>query len=138
MRVAKIVVLRPSERRRLKKWAADRTDRVRSLRARIILVASAGLSNKAVAAELRIKPDTVGEWRSRFLRRRFGALTPAKRKTRRPLRAALIQKIVLLILEGRAPTGKPWTLRSLAKETGVSPGTVGRIWRKHASAGGGP
>lgn len=45
-----------------------------TVRAKIVLACAQGQSNRAVAADLRIHPVTVGTWRRRFISRRISGL----------------------------------------------------------------
>ena len=54
-----------AERETLEQWTRrPKTAQALALRARIVLAYADGRSNTAVAAELRVCVDTVGEWRS--------------------------------------------------------------------------
>jgi hypothetical protein len=69
-RRALVPVLGEEERTLLERWAGgDGTSRTLPLRSRIVLGCAAGKTNLAVANELGTTPQTVGKWRSRFLRR---------------------------------------------------------------------
>ena len=66
MRVAPTIVLSKEEHRTLEKWASTRSTSVRMReRARIVLMAAEGMTNKAIAAQLGIDTNKVGRWRSR-------------------------------------------------------------------------
>ncbi|MFY9928863.1 MAG: helix-turn-helix domain-containing protein, partial [Streptosporangiaceae bacterium] len=54
------------------------------VRAAIVLAAAAGQANAAIAAELRISPDTVRKWRRRFAQGRLAGLKDAPRRGRPP------------------------------------------------------
>ena len=66
MRVAAEIALSKEERRRLETWASTRSTSVRLReRARIVLMAAEGMTNKEIAAELQVDANKVGRWRSR-------------------------------------------------------------------------
>ena len=66
MRVAAEISLSKEEHRKLERWASARSTSVRLReRARIVLMASEGMTNKAIAEELGTDANKVGRWRSR-------------------------------------------------------------------------
>ena len=66
-RPKKPLVLTEEERVKLEQWARrPKTAQRLALRARIVLRCAEGLSNQAVAHELRITGATVCKWRERF------------------------------------------------------------------------
>ena len=67
MRVAPRVEVSEGVRAKLERWASSRSAPVR-LRERslIVLGASAGLTNKEIAAELGLEVNKVGRWRRRY------------------------------------------------------------------------
>ena len=66
MRVAAEIALSKEERRRLESWATTRSTSVRLReRARIVLMAAQGMTNKEIAAELEVDANKVGRWRAR-------------------------------------------------------------------------
>lgn len=68
MRMAKKVTLSESDQLQLTKFSRGRSTPARVvLRAKIVLLAAAGQSNKQIAAELGTSRKTVGEWRNRFI-----------------------------------------------------------------------
>jgi transposase-like protein len=61
------VTLTASQRRFLKALVRRHTAQQRQvIRARIVLLASAGWANAAIARKLGVAPNTVGKWRKRF------------------------------------------------------------------------
>ncbi|MEY8566365.1 helix-turn-helix domain-containing protein [Corynebacterium sp.] len=124
------VVLTDAERTALTGWADDTTtDDPLALRSRIILACATGATNTQVAATLKISRPTVGKWRSRFLERRLDGLTDDPRPGRPP---RMTEEEIRAILATPPPgRGRPavWTRRELARRTGLSASTVGRIWK---------
>ena len=63
------------ERERLLEWTRrHKSAQALALRARIVLAAAEGHTNRAVAHQLRITGQTVGKWRRRFLGLRLEGL----------------------------------------------------------------
>ena len=63
MRVARPVVLSTEQRGMLEPRARARSAAARSVeRARIVLLAAAGMENKQIAAKLRIMPEKAARW----------------------------------------------------------------------------
>jgi len=104
-----------------------------ALRARIILCASEGLANNAIAAQLGISRPTVLLWRNRFQRLGVpGLLQDAKRRGRKPaLPPEVVQRVVEATLHTTPPGATHWTTRSMAKGQQLSHMTVHRIWKQH-------
>lgn len=134
MRRAPQIVLAPEERTQLEKWSRGRSTPQRLvLRAKIVLLAAEGRTNKAIAGALGTNPITVGRWRSRFaLLRLEGIRRDAPRAGRKPqLPAALVRRIVETTLHAKPPGETHWSTRTLADHLGVSHMTVHRVWKDH-------
>ena len=124
-------MLTDAERRTLQGWASRRkTAQGLAQRARIVLMCADGKSNVAVAAELGITRVTVGKWRNRFIKARFAGLRDEPRPgVPRTITDAQIEEVVVRTLE-EAPEGAThWSKRELARQVGLSPTTIHRIWR---------
>jgi len=123
--------LTPEERSRLEDWRRrPTTAQALSLRARIILAADRGLTNKQVAAELDIHHVTVGKWRERFERKRLdGLLDEPRPGAPRTIDDALVEKIVSTTLEQKPAGATHWSTRSMGRHVGISADSVSRIWR---------
>lgn len=99
-------------------------------RCRIVLRCAAGLTSKAVAAELGVHEHTVGKWRRRFLKDRVEGLSDAPRSGRpRSIEDARVAEVVKRTLETSPPDATHWSIRSMAREVGLSHTTVRRIWQ---------
>jgi transposase len=113
-----------------------------AFRARVVLRASSGAQNREIAEELHTSPGTVALWRRRFIAQRVPGIERDAPRPGRPsaIPASSIQALVRATVERRAPTGAPWTTRSLARAMGVSKSTVSRVWqsrRIHPQGSGG-
>jgi transposase len=99
-------------------------------RARIVLRCAEGRDNKAVAKRLRLAPATVGKWRARFVRDRLDGLYDEPRPgAPRTITDAQVEEVVVRTLEATPRGATHWSTRSMAKATGLSRTTIGRIWR---------
>jgi len=125
------LVLSEAERAELAGWARRRkTAQALALRARIVLRAAEGLSNTAVADELGIAKHTVGKWRERFARLRAdGLLDEPRPGAPRRIGDAVVAALVDRTLSERPEGATHGSLRTMAKASGLSVTTVGRVWR---------
>ena len=99
-------------------------------RARIVLLAAGGLSNNAVAERVDVNQATVVKWRKRFLKRRLDGLVDEPRPgAPRKISDADVEAVIVRTLEDKPTDATHWSTRDLAKKVGMSPSSVGRIWR---------
>jgi transposase len=127
-------VISDEQRSVLERWVkAQNTPQSVAQRARIVLLASAGQSNSAIARALSISRPTVILWRARFAKGGPQALTETQPgRGRKPvIAAAKVKAIVQATTQTRPPGRTHWSCRSMAKAQGVSPATVQRIWDAH-------
>ena len=120
-----------AERAELEGWARRRkTSQGLALRARIVLRAADGLSDTAIADELGIAKHTVGKWRKRFARLRAdGLLDEPRPGAPRQIGDERVAAPVDRTLSERPDGATHWSLRTMAKASGLSVTTVGRVWR---------
>jgi transposase len=125
------LVLSDDERQTLAAWAArpKSTQRL-ALRARIVLACADEPSNKAVARRLGVCRGTVGTWRSRFVARRLEGLVDEPRPgAPRTVTDADVERVVTRTLEAMPANATHWSTRGMARASGLSQSTIGRIWR---------
>src|SRR6266849_4271153 len=102
-------------------------------RARIVLLASEGLTAEAIASAVGKSLLTVRRWRRRYVSKGTdGLLKDASRPSRvKPLSPEKIKQVVHMTLHEKPPNATHWSLRSMAAAAGVSYSSVQRIWRAH-------
>jgi transposase len=102
-------------------------------RARIVLLAAAGMQDKQIAAKLRIMPEKAARWRKRFLDGGPAALDKdAPRPGRTPtIPPAKIQEVVRKTTQEKPANATHWSTRSMAQAVGLSEKSVRRIWHRH-------
>jgi len=128
---APLVVLSDDERETLERWARRHTtSQALALRCRIVLACATGATNKQVAAELGVSLPTVGKWRSRFVTRRLEGLVDEPRPgAPRTITDEQVEAVVVATLEETPTDATHWSRASMAKRSGLSKSTVGRIWK---------
>lgn len=123
--------LTDDERTTLLGWTRRRrTAQAMALRARIVLAASTGATNTAIAAQLGVVIPTVGKWRRRFLRHRIAGLLDEPRVgAPRKISDAEVEVAIRTTLESPPKDATQRSIRSLAKKLELSQSTVSRMWR---------
>jgi transposase len=107
-----------------------RTHRSVSLRARIILLREQGCTLPEIARRLRVTPQTCCYWQRRFLAKRvLGIYDEPKPGMPRRITDDRIEKIIVATLESKPEGATHWSTRQMAKHSGLSQSTIGRIWR---------
>lgn len=101
-----------------------------SQRSRVVLLASEGLTNGAIAERVGLGSGTVGVWRNRFARDRLDGLFDEPRVGRpREIGDDQVEAVVVATLERKPDAATHWSTRSLARKLGLSQSAVSRIWR---------
>ena len=133
MRVAPSISLTDEDRSVLQNLARSRRASVRdAVRARIVLLAADGHSNKVIAGEVGAREAVVGRWRSRFAREGMDGLKEQLGRGRKPTyRSQKIAEIVDTTLTTTPAEHTHWSTRTMADQAGVSQTTVRRIWNAH-------
>lgn len=134
MAVAAPLALRPGDRSHLE--ALTRSTAVRAglaQRARIVLLAAAGLANAEIARRTGSTRPTVLGWRNRYAAGGIDALRDRPRSGR-PAKVDEIAVVATTLADDGRPPERlgvtHWSSRLLANELGLSFATVARIWRK--------
>ena len=134
MRIAPTVELTPAEESRLQRYSRARSAPVRlKERARIVLLAAEGLENCEIAQRLGQDPGKVGRWRNRYAEHGLEGILKDKTRPGRiaPLSPAKRSEIIGRTLHSKPAAATHWSRSTMAREVGVSPSTVGRVWAAH-------
>ena len=138
MRVAAAINLSDPERRKLQRLSRARSSalRVRE-RAEIVLLAADGLLNKQIAQQTGSDPGKVGRWRNRYAEQGLEGIMKDKTRPGRipPISPSLRSEIIDKTLTETPVGATHWSQASMAREAGVSPATVGRIWAASTRCG---
>ncbi len=128
------LTLTTEERETLDRWVQRRTTaQALAQRARLVLAAAEGMSNKAIVTRLRVTRQTVTKWRQRFQRERLdGLLDEPRPGAPRTIRDADVERVITLTLESTPKDATHWSTRAMGRRTGMSQSAVSRIWRAFA------
>lgn len=120
------------DRKTLEEWARSRTQEARLVeRAKIILQCVQGHSVSDIARRLRVRPNTVIDWRRRFDREGVIGLADRPRPGKPRQYGADFRKQVLAVLEAPPPKGQAvWDGPAVARHLKTSVHAVWRVLRK--------
>src|SRR5580700_7527185 len=105
-----------------------------ALRCRLLLLASQGVANHSIAAQLGVSRPTVLALRAAFAKDGMSAVTGIRRRKRtaKVLTPELERKILDATLKTRPGDGSThWSVRMLAAQLRVSRTIVHRVWQRH-------
>jgi len=96
----------------------------------MILLAAEGLDNTDIATRLEQDRGKVGRWRKRYAEMGWAGIEKDKTRPGRiePISPQMRSKIIDLTLNSKPPGTTHWSRETMAKQAGVSPSTVGRVW----------
>ena len=97
------------------------------------MLAAEGLSNRTIGSELGIDFKSAMRWRNRFLGERFDGIERERpgRGRKRVIEAEVVQEVVQTTLQAKPENATHWSVRSLAKVSGLGKSTIHRIWKAH-------
>ncbi len=123
-------MLTEEERTVLERWSRRaRTAQSLALRSKIVLGCADGKANKDVARQLGTAAQAVSKWRARFVASRLEGLEDDYRPgAPRKITDELVEKVVVKTLEEMPGDATHWSVRSMAKATGMSSTAIFRIW----------
>ncbi len=129
-----VIRLTDDERATLQQWTRSGKSEYRAVeRARIILLADDGRTNRQIAETLKTRTARVSKWRQRFGAGRLAGLGDAARSGKPATYNVTTERRVLALLDEPAPKGySQWNGSVLAKAlSGVSKDQIWRILRRH-------
>jgi transposase len=97
-------------------------------RARIVLLRGEGSSQEATAAAVGVSRPAVIRWERRFSSDGLAGLEEAPGRGRKPSIPDAKKERVIIQATRPPPNRTRWSVRSMARQTGVSPASVQRIW----------
>jgi transposase len=134
MRKIERISIGAADRERLERLVRDRNTPQKVVwRARIVLLASEGLTAEEIGATVGKSLLTVRRWRYRFGKKGVdGLLKDATRPSRvKPLAPEKIAHVVHMTLHEKPANATQWSVRSMAQAAAISYSSVQRIWRAH-------
>src|SRR4029450_13438805 len=116
------------QQRELQRIVTAKTSSQRDVfRAKIILGLAEGLSHAEISREQGVSLLAIGRWRKRWAAKGLEGLKDAAGRGRKPTIAAAAIRSALSLAARQAPGGGPWSVRAMARETGLSKNTRARF-----------
>jgi transposase len=134
MRTSRRIELKEEDKAELERIVrAPTTEQRVVLRARIVLLTGEGAGTGSICQQLATTTSTVTLWRNRYEGEGVaGLLKDAHRSGRRPrITKAQVAEVLRQTQQEKPAGATHWSTRTLAAVVGLSPATVGRIWRAH-------
>ena len=125
MRIAAKVELTEVQREQMETWATGRKMPVRlAERAKMMLLAAQGKTDKEIGADVGVWRGTVVRWRGRFIEAGLAGIEPDEtRPGRKPkISGRKVKTIVAMTTRQRPDDATHWSTRSMAAVVGVKCG----------------
>lgn len=132
MRIAPTITLTDEDRTKLETWSRGRSTPARLVqRARIVLLAAAGSENIDIAREVGTDRQTVGRWRTRFVKEGIDGIRKDRPRGGRKAtkRQSVAQKIIRKTTQEKPRNATHWSTRTLAAELKIDHTMVHRVWK---------
>lgn len=132
MRIAPAITLSEEDRKTLESWSRGRSTPARLVqRARIVLLGAGGMENIDIADEVGTDRQTVGRWRTRFVKEGLAGIRKDRPRGGRKAtkRQSLAQKIIHKTTQEKPASATHWSTRSLAAEMKIDHTMVHRVWK---------
>jgi transposase len=133
-RPTRLLVVSEEQGIQIEQWlAALGTPQQVALRSRIVLAASRGQSEAAIAAEMNVNRKTVRLWCERFVTHGLAGLWEVApgRGRKATYSAEQIQVLIDATLQSKPQGMTHWSCRLMAANQGMSKSTVSNLWRSH-------
>lgn len=128
-RPIQVLEVSAEQRRELERLVGAPTSPQRLVRrARIVLLRGAGCSQEETARKVGVRRTVVAHWERRFSGAGLVGLNEAKGRGRKGSIPDGKKEKVILEATRPPPNRTRWSVRSLARQVGVSPASVQRIW----------
>jgi transposase len=134
-RPATVIVLSEPERAQLERWVRQpKTERRYAERARMVLLAAAGVANLEIARRLATRPARISKWRTRFEREGLAGLADEPRLGKAAVYDATTRARILAKLDEPPLAGHArWHGRLLARALGDV--SADQVWRELRALG---
>jgi transposase len=132
-RPIRVLEITPDQRRALREAVSRPSAPYRdNRRAWIILNRGEGMSQEETAQKVGVNRPVVVHWEQRFRKHGLAGLLEAKGRGRKPSIAPQVREKVIVKATQPPPHRTRWSVRTMAKEAGVSPTSVQRLWSSNA------
>jgi transposase len=134
MRTGIVIEVNAADRARLEAVVADRNSPQKHVwRARIVLLAAAGVGTNEIMRQAGVAKTAVWRWQERFMLAGVDGLLRDKTRPPRipPLAREAIERVVALTQTDPPGETTHWTAAAMAEQVGLSVSSVQRIWRSH-------
>lgn len=134
MRIASAIDLDETERKTLETLSKSGCVSVRlSQRAKIVLLAAEGCENHEIGKRLVITRQKAGRWRSRFAAEGLAGIEKDVPRSgrNRTFDDSVVEEVIRKTLHEKPENATHWSRSTMAKATGLSDSTIGRIWKRH-------